>query len=58
VTPISIEVSKDRETALRQVEERLKESGAVKSGDTIVLTIGEPMGEPGGSNTLKIVRVK
>ena len=26
-------------------------------GDVIVLTIGEPMGKPGGTNTMKIVRV-
>ncbi|MCY1363049.1 Pyruvate kinase II [compost metagenome] len=31
--------------------------GVVQRGDFIVLTIGEPMGQPGGTNTLKIVRV-
>jgi pyruvate kinase len=50
--------SNDRDTALAQVEERLKEMGAVKSGDTIVLTVGAPMGSPGGTNTLKIINVK
>jgi pyruvate kinase len=30
----------------------------VKKGDTVVLTSGEPMGEPGGTNTLKIIHVK
>ena len=32
--------------------------GAVKTGNTVVLTSGEPMGEPGGTNTLKIIHVK
>jgi pyruvate kinase len=58
VTPLSFDSSSDRETALRQVEERLKKLGAINSGDTIVLTIGEPMGQAGGTNTLKIVQAK
>jgi pyruvate kinase len=29
----------------------------VKPGDFIVLTIGEPIGKSGGTNTLKIVKV-
>jgi pyruvate kinase len=32
-------------------------SGAVQKGDLIVLTIGEPIGKPGGTNTMKIVKV-
>jgi pyruvate kinase len=40
------------------VEKRLKELGVAKSGDTIVLTIGEPMDQAGGTNTLKIVKVR
>ena len=31
--------------------------GEVRQGDLIVLTIGEPMGKSGGTNTMKIVRV-
>jgi pyruvate kinase len=31
--------------------------GAVKNGDLILLTIGEPIGQAGGTNTLKIVKV-
>ena len=58
VTPLALALSNDRDTALAQVEARLKELGAVKTGDTIVLTIGAPMGSPGGTNTLKIVHVK
>jgi pyruvate kinase len=29
----------------------------VRDGDLILLTIGEPIGQPGGTNTMKIVRV-
>jgi pyruvate kinase len=31
--------------------------GIVKKGDMIVMTWGEPMGQAGGTNALKIVRV-
>jgi len=58
VRPFSIGRGVDRETALLQVEERLKKLGVVQSGDTIVLTIGEPMDQSGGTNTLKIIKVR
>ena len=35
----------------------LVENGVVKDGDLIVLTIGEPIGKSGGTNTMKIVKV-
>jgi pyruvate kinase len=50
-------VGHDREELLREAEDVLVESGVVKSGDLIVLTIGEPIGKAGGTNTMKIVRV-
>ncbi len=31
--------------------------GYAARGDMVVLTVGEPMGAAGGTNTLKIVRV-
>ena len=58
VTPIGLDYTKDRDAALNEVEACLKQLGAVKKGDTVVLTSGEPMGEPGGTNTLKIIHVK
>jgi pyruvate kinase len=58
VRPFSIEAGVDRESALLGVEKRLKELGVAKSGDTIVITIGEPMDQAGGTNTLKIVKVR
>jgi pyruvate kinase len=48
----------DRDTLLREAEDALIRTGAVQAGDLIVLTIGEPIGTPGGTNTLKIVRVR
>ena len=49
--------STDRDEALHQAEELLVARGVVQRGDFIVLTVGEPMGQAGGTNTLKIVRV-
>ena len=57
VVPLPLQASTDRDTALEQAEELLLAQGVVQRGDFIVLTIGEPMGQPGGTNTLKIVRV-
>jgi len=47
----------DREELLREAEKVLVENKVVKEGDLIVLTIGEPIGKAGGTNTMKIVRV-
>ena len=57
VVALPLQSSTDRDEALEQAEELLLAQGAVQRGDFIVLTIGEPMGQPGGTNTLKIVRV-
>ncbi len=47
----------DRDQLLAEAESLLIERGVVDRGDLIVLTIGEPIGSIGGTNTLKIVRV-
>ena len=47
----------ERELLLAEAEQLLLERGVVELGDLIVLTIGEPIGSAGGTNTLKIVRV-
>ena len=47
----------DRDTLLWEAEQILLDQGVVDYGDLIVLTIGEPIGASGGTNTLKIVRV-
>jgi pyruvate kinase len=50
-------VGHDREELLAEAESVLVKSGVVQDGDLIVLTIGEPIGKSGGTNTMKIVRV-
>jgi pyruvate kinase len=58
VYPLMLQYGGDnRETLLRMAEEKLVEHGAVEPGDLIVITVGEPIGQPGGTNTMKIVRV-
>lgn len=47
----------DREKMLHEAEEVLLRAGVVERGDLIVMTIGEPIGKSGGTNTMKIVRV-
>ena len=42
---------------LHAAEDLLLTHNYVQRGDLIVLTIGEPMGKSGGTNTMKIVRV-
>jgi len=58
VFPIGLDHTKERDIALQEVEDCLKKLGAVKKTDIVVLTSGEPMGEPGGTNSLKIIQVK
>src|SRR5262245_9362103 len=58
VYPLMVKyVGHDREELLGEAEKVLVENGVVKEGDLIVLTIGEPIGKSGGTNTMKIVRV-
>jgi pyruvate kinase len=57
VQSLPLASSMDRDEALHQAEELLVARGVVQRGDFIVLTVGEPMGQAGGTNTLKIVRV-
>ncbi|MCC7060532.1 MAG: pyruvate kinase [Burkholderiaceae bacterium] len=58
VHPILMEYrSLERDALLLEAEQRLLDMGIVQTGDLIALTIGEPIGKSGGTNTLKIVRV-
>ena len=47
----------DREELIRIAEQKLVDSNIVTEGDLIVVTIGEPIGQSGGTNTMKIVKV-
>jgi pyruvate kinase len=57
VTSLFLEQSIDRDEVLRAAEDLLLAQSHVQRGDLIVLTVGEPMGKSGGTNTMKIVRV-
>ncbi len=58
VYPINFKMfTHDPELLLREAEDELRRRGAVRDGDLIVLTIGEPIGKAGGTNTMKIVKV-
>ena len=58
VYPLMVKyVGHDREELLAEAEKVLVTSGVVNEGDLIVLTIGEPIGKAGGTNTMKIVKV-
>jgi pyruvate kinase len=57
VYTLFLEQSTDRDEVLIQAEDALLRDGHVQRGELIVLTIGEPMGKSGGTNTMKIVRV-
>ena len=58
VSPLLMDTSTDRDTALLQAENRLKERGIMQSGDVYAITCGEPIGTPGGTNMLKICRAR
>jgi len=57
VRPLLVERVSDRDAALAEAERLLVARGVLKPGDTYVITCGEPMGHPGGTNMLKVGRV-
>lgn len=42
---------------MKEAIDELRRRGAVRDGDLAILSIGEPLAKPGGTNTMKIVRV-
>ena len=47
----------DREKLLFEAEQALLENKVLERGDIVVITMGEPIGQSGGTNTMKIVRI-
>jgi pyruvate kinase len=47
----------DRDRLLSDAEDVLLKNGVVEIGDLVVLTVGEPIGQSGGTNTMKIIRI-
>jgi len=58
VRPLLMDTSTDRDTALADAEAHLKRRGIVQTGDVYAITVGEPMGQAGGTNTLKICQAR
>ena len=58
VYPYPIEQeNKNRDEILREMEQFLLQEKVVNAGDLVLLTFGEPIGSPGGTNTLKIIKI-
>ncbi len=49
--------SPDREAVLKAAQNLLLSKGVVQLGDLVVVTWGEPMGQIGGTNALKIMKI-
>ena len=58
VYPVSFEMaSQDHRQVNKDAVDELKRRGAVRDGDLLIITKGDLMGEHGGTNAMKIVRV-
>ena len=57
VRALELAQSGDRDQVSRFAEQLLLADGIVRNGEMVVLTWGEPMGQVGGTNALKIVRI-
>lgn len=57
VSTFELAHSTEREAVLKEAENLLLAKGVVKKDDMIVLTWGEPMGQVGGTNALKIMKI-
>jgi pyruvate kinase len=49
--------SNDPAAVMKEAIDELHRRGAVGDDDLVILTIGEPLSKPGGTNTMKIIRV-
>ena len=57
VSTMEVAQSTDREKVLKTVQDLLLAKGVVVKGDLVVVTWGEPMGQTGGTNALKIMTI-
>jgi pyruvate kinase len=58
VYPIAIpHITESRERLLQEAELTLLKHKVVQPGDIVVITVGEPLGQSGGTNSLKIVKI-
>lgn len=52
------QAGKRRDEILQEMEDTLVRYGVVDQNDLVLFTFGEPIGKEGGTNTLKIVKIK
>ncbi|MEI2636542.1 MAG: pyruvate kinase [Methylotenera sp.] len=52
-----LQENKNRDEILHEMEQVLLQQKVVNPGDLVILTFGEPIGSPGGTNTLKIIKI-
>jgi pyruvate kinase len=57
VQTLELAHSTDREHVLKAAQDLLLAKGVAQKGDMIVVTWGEPMGQVGGTNALKIMKI-
>jgi pyruvate kinase len=57
VSALKLAHSTDREAVFKEAQDLLLAQGIVQKNDMIVLTWGEPMGQVGGTNALKIMKI-
>jgi pyruvate kinase len=57
VSALELVQTKDTDAVLKAAQDLLVAKGFVEAGDMIVVTWGEPMGQVGGTNALKIMRI-
>jgi len=58
VFPFPIDqAGKDRDAILQEMQAILLREAVVENGDRVILTFGEPIGNPGGTNTMKVVTI-
>jgi pyruvate kinase len=57
VSTFELAHSTDRDAVLKAAQDLLLAKGMVQKGDMIVVTWGEPMGQTGGTNALKIMKI-
>jgi pyruvate kinase len=57
VRSIRVDIEGDTETQIRSVEAAVLDTGFLKKGDVVVITMGSPVSDPGTTNLLKIHRL-
>lgn len=60
VYPVSFPIDPESQTTrelIEEAEQELRRQGAVREGDQMIVTLGEPIGQQGSTNTVQVLRV-